>query len=99
MELEDEKRINSISYQTSFFRKKDFYAGWYFYLNILNNGNSENSVKIDEAIQALKERLKLEITNPQNFVKELREKITNKKIWENQEWIKLIKSLESLSIL
>jgi len=43
--------------------------------------------------------LKLYITNPQNFVKILREKITNEKIWENQEWINLIKSFESLSKL
>jgi len=41
----------------------------------------------------------LDISNPQNFVKILREKITNEKIWDNQEWIKLIKSLESLSKL
>ena len=99
MELEDEKRINSVSYQTSFFRKQEYYAGWYLYLKILNNGNSESSGKIDEAIQALEERMKLEITNPRNLVKILREKITNKKIWENQEWIKLIKVLESSSIL
>ena len=99
MFLKDKTRINSKYYQTSYFRKKEFYAGWYLYLNILNNGNSESSGKIDEAIQALKERMKLDIPNPQNFVEVLREKITNKKIWENQDWIKLIKSLESLSKL
>ena len=96
LELENEKRRNSVSYQISFHRKQEYYAGWYLYLKIINSGNSGNSGKINEAIQALEERMELEITNPQNFVKVLREKITNKKIWENQEWVKLIKSLESL---